>query len=202
MLTANQKTLYAYESESQAYIRKTPDHVTGSAKEWIDEALSGLHETAHIFEIGSGNGRDADYIESLGFDIECSDAAQSFVSTLLAKGFNARIHNAILDPIIGSYDFIFANAVLPHFTHEEATLVTSKVLIALKPRGRFAFSLMKGEGERWCSQEMGAPVCYYYWTRQQVEALLRTTGFRKWSITEDTTDFLEENVWLRVIAYK
>lgn len=202
MQTSNQKTLYAYESGSQSYITKTPAHVVGGMKAWIDNALSGLHESARIFEIGSGHGRDADYIESLGYDVECSDAAQSFVSALLAKGFNARIHNAITDPIIGSYDLIFANAVLPHFTHEETTLVTSKVLTALKPRGRFAFSLKKGEGEKWCTKKLGAPVCYHFWTIKQVEALLRNMGFSKWSITEDAPNFLEGEVWIQVIAYK
>ncbi len=202
MQTANQKTLHAYESESQSYIAKTPAHVAGGMKIWIDTALLGLHEGARIFEIGSGNGRDADYIESLGYDVECSDAAQSFVSALLAKGFAARLHNAIVDPIIGSYDLIFANAVLPHFTHEETTLVASKVLTALKPRGRFAFSLKKGEGERWCTEKLGAPVCYHFWTVKQVETLLQNMGFSKWSVTEDAPDFLEGDVWLQVIAYK
>lgn len=202
MLTANQKTLYAYESQSQAYISKTPEHVAGGLKAWIDAALAGLPESAHIFEIGSGNGRDADYIESLGYEVECSDAAQSFVTSLLSKGFNAHLHNAILDPIIGSYDLIFANAVLPHFTHEESTLVTSKILTALKPRGRFAFSLKKGEGERWCTEKLGAPVCYTYWTVTQVDTMLRNMGFSKWSITEDAPDFLQSDVWLQVIAYK
>lgn len=202
MQTANQKTLYAYESKSQAYLNKTPDQISEGLKAWLDAALSGLHEGAHIFEIGSGNGRDADYIESLGYEVECSDAAQSFVSTLLAKGFNARLHNAILDPITSSYDLIIANAVLPHFTHEETTLVASKVLTALKTRGRFAFTLKKGEGERWCTEKLGAAVCYNFWTAQQVETLLKNMGFSKWSITEDAPDFLAGDVWLQVIAYK
>lgn len=202
MQTANQKTLYAYESQSQAYINKTSDQVSEGLKAWLDAALSGLHEGAHIFEIGSGNGRDADYIESMGYEVECSDAAQSFVSTLLAKGFNARLHNAILDPIIGSYDLIIANAVLPHFTQEESTLVASKVLTALKPRGRFAFTLKKGEGEKWCTEKLGAPVCYHYWTTKQVETLLKNMGFSKWSICEHTPSTLSTDTWLQVIAYK
>lgn len=202
MPTPNQKTLKSYEMQLQSYIDQTPSEVTGGLKAWIDEALSGLPHGARILELGSGDGRDADYIEHLGYDVECTDAAQGFISCLLAKGFSARLHDAILDPIVGSYDMIFANAVLHHFTHCEAMLVTSKVLAALKLRGRFAFSVKEGAGETWSNEKLGEPRYYHFWTRKQIEAMLKNTGFNRWTIHKDIADSKTENGWLQVIAYK
>ena len=202
MQTANQKTLHAYELRSASYIDKTPSVITGTLKVWIDEAVEGLPLNSRIFEIGSGDGRDADYIESLGYEVECSDTVQSYVSTLLAKGFNARLHDAILDPIMGSYDLIFANAVLPHFTQEEAMLVTSKVLTALKPRGRFAFSLKEGRNDFWATQETKDAVRCHYWSRKQVETMLKNTGFNRWTIHEEPSGLNSADGWLQIVAYK
>ena len=202
MSSVNQKTLLTYENRYQAYIENTVPEVSGGLKAWLDEALEGLPFDAKIMEIGSGDGRDASYIEGLGYDVECTDAAQAFVNVLLDKGFNAHLHNAILDPIIGSFDLIFANAVLVHFTREETILVTSKVQTALKPRGRFAFSLKKGRGERWTTDKIDAPRFYQFWTRKRVEQLLKNTGFSYWTIGEDSSGRGGSDEWLQVIAYK
>lgn len=200
MSEANKTTLSSYEAHTQDYIQNTPSEVSGGLKDWIDSALTGLPLNAKILEIGSGDGRDADYIESLGYDVECTDAAQAFVSILLEKGFNAHLHDAILDPITGSYDLVFANSVLHHFTHEEAILVTSKVLTALKPRGRFAFSLKRGRGEVWSTDKMNAPRYYHCWSRKEVEKLLRNTGFKRWTVSEDASGRGGSDDWMQIIA--
>ena len=200
--TANQKTLETYESCSRVYIDNTPEKVSGGLAKWINEAVEGLPLTARIFEIGSGDGRDAEHMESLGYSVECSDAAQAFVEILKARGLEARQHNAILDPIVGSYDLIFANAVLLHFTREETILVTSKVIAALKPRGRFAFSLKKGKGELWSNEKVGAPRYYHLWGRGGIEKLLRNTGFTSWTISEDGSGRGGSDDWMHIIATK
>lgn len=202
MSSVNQKTLLTYETHYQAYIDNTTPEVTGGLKDWIDQALEGLPLDAKIMEIGSGDGRDARYIESLGYDVECTDATQAFVNILLEKGFNAHVHNAILDPIIGSFDLIFANSVLVHFTREETILVTSKVQTALNPNGRFAFSVKLGRGDLWTNAKVDAPRYYHFWTRKRIDMLLRNTGFSHWTISEDASGRGGSDDWLQVIAYK
>jgi len=200
--TSNQKTLDAYERLGNAYLPLVNEKVSGSLRRWVDSALAGMPYTTRIFEIGSGNGLDAEYMEWLGYAVECSDAAQAFVEIMKQRGLNARLHNAILDPIVGSYDLIFANAVLLHFTREETILVTSKVLAALRPGGRFAFSLQKGKGEKWTNEERGAPRYYRLWGRGGVEKLLRNTGFSSWTIDEEEPGQTAEGSWMRVVAFK
>jgi len=198
----HQKTLKSYEEKRGLYIEKAPLAPEGSAKKWLDKALANLSLNARLYEIGSGDGADADYIESLGYDITCTDAAPSFVIHLLDKGFQAYVHNAILDPIIGCHDLILANAVLPHFTRDDAILVTSKVLAALDKKGRFAFTLKKGEGEGWTSSHLGAPRYYALWTRADLERILQNTGYARWDIEEAPGVMGSDERWLMVVAYK
>jgi hypothetical protein len=57
--------------------------------------LSYLPKTAAILELGSAHGRDADYIESLGYKIYRTDAVKAFVDYLQAKNHDASVLNAI-----------------------------------------------------------------------------------------------------------
>ncbi|MBS0653984.1 MAG: hypothetical protein JSR39_10735, partial [Verrucomicrobia bacterium] len=67
--SANEATLKAYENGVDAYVSGTPSEVGGIFKEWIDKTLSLLPKGAKIFEVGSAFGRDARYMESLGFSV-------------------------------------------------------------------------------------------------------------------------------------
>ena len=201
--TSNQKCASTPEHLEQAYVSAAHEKASAGQRHWADSALAGLPFTSRIFEIGSGNGRDADYIEWLGYMVECSDSSSAFVEIMKQRGLNARLHNAVLDPIVGSYDLIFANAVLLHFAREETILVTSKVMAALKPNGRFAFSLKKGKGEKWTHDEMTPPRYTRLWGRGGVEKLLRNTGFSSWTIDEEEgSTRTHSEGWMRVVAYK
>ena len=176
--------------------------MTPMLKAWYEQVLVNIPLEGEILEIGSGNGRDAKYIMSQGYDIECTDAAQDFVAHLLKNGFKARPLNAILDPIRGKYDLIIANSVLQHFAKEETTLVLSKVFAALKIKGRFAFSLKLGSGDRWCTDAFGVPRYICYWEKKELTALLKQTGFSDITMEEDSSGDRGKEVWLQIIAHK
>lgn len=124
---------------------------------WLDEAVAGLPSNARILELGSGFGRDAEYLAGLNYSVECTDAAQAFVDLLNKRGLNARKLNVIADGLDGSYNLVLANAVLLHFTREQTKEVLRKVLASLKPGGTFAFTLKQGDGEKWTEEKLGAP---------------------------------------------
>lgn len=153
----NSATLQSYEARVQEYIDGTSQTVGGAVKDWIDAALVGFSPEARIVELGSAFGRDAAYIVSKGFEVECTDAVAGFVSQLQAKGFNARHYNALTDDLGDEYDLIFANAVLLHFNKAELASVLKKLLHSLKRGGRLAFSLKRGQGEAWSVAKIGAP---------------------------------------------
>ncbi|HSE29201.1 MAG TPA: methyltransferase domain-containing protein [Candidatus Saccharimonadales bacterium] len=200
MTNSNSKTIQSYEDHVQDYIDGTPQEISGQIKIWIDESLSNLNKDAKIIEFGSANGRDANYIKSLGYEIQCTDATQAFVDLLKTKGFNATSLNIITDDLDGPYDLIFAQAVLLHFTREEVKLVLEKVFKSLKPGGRFAFTLKQGEGEEWTNKKLGAPRFFCYWNQEQIEGYLNEVGFENIKITSDVST--KNATWIQIISYK
>ena len=194
----NQQTLQSYESSTAAFIaRATSRQTSPKAKEWLDLSLRGLAPDASILEIGSAGGRDALYIKSQGYKVQCSDAAAGFVSHLQEQG-----HEAFLaDTVTRTYDFIFANAVLLHFTRLETELVLEKIINALTPKGRFSFTLKAGEGEKWADNLNGTPRYFCFWNTRDIQSLLTQTGFVDVCIEELLTPE-HPDPWLFIRASK
>lgn len=185
LVFSNEVTLDSYNKRVQEYILGTPAVVSGSFKEWIDVILSCLSRDSKILEVGSGFGRDADYIESFGFKVERTDATESFVTFLREQGRFARRFNILTDPFEDQYDLIFANAVFLHFTPVELEIVLQKIHSSLKNNGILAFSVKKGEGEEWTSEKLGEPRYFCYWDRDRMIFLLKKVGLEIVHIHED-----------------
>jgi SAM-dependent methyltransferase len=199
MSNANQKTIQVYDAHVDEYIASTPHQVVGVVKEWLDEALADLPKDATILEIGSAFGRDAAYMQNLGYTVQCSDASKSFVELLQQKGLNVMKLNVITDDLGGPYDLVLANAVLLHFTRADTRRVLQKVFRSLKDGGRFAFTLKQGEGYEWRGNK-GAPRYFCYWTEEQLKRLLKSIGLTDVTIKADQVT--AHSIWLQVIAVK
>jgi 2-polyprenyl-3-methyl-5-hydroxy-6-metoxy-1,4-benzoquinol methylase len=199
MNDSNSKTLLSYNEHVREYVDGTLQIVTGAAKDWIDAAIDNLPLQAKILELGSAFGRDATYIASKGFAVECTDATEGFVSLLQTKGFNARLLNVLSDDLTDKYDLIFANAVMLHFTQSEFSFVLKKLFHSLNKGGRFAFSLKRGKGESWSNEKLGAPRFFCYWEKANLEPLIIEAGFVSWTIDEAVTQRVHAE-WLFIIA--
>lgn len=201
MNDANKRTLASYEAHIQEYNDGTPQEVSEGVKGWIDQMLDEVPKDASIVEIGSAFGRDANYIEGKGYEVQRTDATHGFVELLSSQGYSAKDFNLITDEFDKSYDVVFADAVLLHFTREELELALGKVYTALTSGGRFAFSLKQGEGERWSEDKLGSPRFFCYWTKAHITEVLERTGFIHTVIT--TSEFGTNNPqWLHIIASK
>ena len=201
MSEANNRTVESYNAHIQEDIDGTPHEVSRVVKDWLDGSLADVPKEARILEFGSAFGRDAAYLAGLGYTVECTDATPAFVDLLQQKGFDAKVLNAITDELTQGLDFVLANAVLLHFTRDEATQVIGKVYGALNANGKFAFTLIQGEGEAWSEERLGAPRFFCYWTEPQIREVLESTGFGDVEIisgdkaTANTT-------WLLIVAKK
>lgn len=193
----NEKTLQAYEINVNTYVEQTPQIVSGEIKQWIDRALGFITKDATVLELGSGFGRDANYIQSLGYTIELTDGAASFVALLQGMGYKARVLNLLTDTIGGSYSMIFANAVLLHFSPQELKEILEKLHQSLLPSGILAFTVKQGNGQDWEHEKLNAPRYFCYWQPDSLRALLSTCGFKIEELSESS-----DAKWLRVIARK
>lgn len=195
MSETNEQTLDSYNNYLQEYIDGTPHEVSGGQKIWIDTALAKLPSNARILEIGSGFGRDADYMESKGFAVARTDAAQSFVGYMNQNGKNTELLNVITDEIEGSFDMIFANAVLLHLTPEELNATLGKIRLALRREGILTFTMKRGSGSEWSEAKIGAPRFFQYWEQKPLIQILEESGFIiSWSSAKT------DEKWLHIIA--
>lgn len=204
MSETNNRTVESYNAHIQEYIDGTPHEVSGVVKDWLDGSLTDVPKDARILEFGSAFGRDAEYFAGLGYAVECTDATPAFVDLLQQKGLDAKVLNTITDKLPQGLDFVLANAVLLHFTRDEASdeasQVIKKVFDALNINGKFAFTLKQGEGEGWSEEKLGAPRFFCYWTEPQIREVLESAGFGDVEISGDRAT--ANATWLQIVAKK
>ena len=174
---ANERTISTYDRYAQRYIDRTTHELPDPLRQWLDRAVAGLPRDVRILEIGSGFGRDAGYLNGLGYRVRCTDAAPAFVAELRARGIDADPLNAITDELPGALDVLLANSVLLHFTREQFSDVAAKARRSLRPGGRFAFIVRLGDGQEWSNGKMDAPRFFCYWREPQLRDVLFAAGF-------------------------
>ena len=90
----NRKTIEAYDFHWSQY--QIGDEDIDLPQEYYDEwdwLLAGVDKSAKIFEIGSGSGHDALYLQSRGYRVDCSEASPAAVKVLKERG--CRLENSM-----------------------------------------------------------------------------------------------------------
>ena len=195
----NDLTLQAYNDHLQDYVAANKTTVEGSLKAWIDKVLELIPKGGKILEIGSGYGRDAAYMDSLGYQVTPTDAAESFVELLNSKGLKARKLNALTDDFGTDFDLVFAQAVFLHFTPGQLEQILKKSFNCLKSGGILAFSVKEGRGEGWSDDYLGVPRYFCFWEKPELQKITETASFQSVEITERRGT---RNMMLHVVAKK
>lgn len=164
------RTVQSYE----AYARQYDTLVDAERPPHIQEALQRLVHClppgGSVLEIGSGPGRDADFVEALGAVVRRSDAAQAFLDLMAERGKAADLLNVITDELGGPYDGVLAMGVLIYVDREQIDTVLRKIHAALKPGGACLVAMREGEGE---TDGEWHTVC---WTGERFAARLAAAG--------------------------
>lgn len=196
------ETIETYENNLGLYISGTPEISVGGFKEFIDVYISTLPDDAQVLEIGSGTGRDANYIEShTNIQIIRTDVVQSFIEYQKTHfGADVQYLDALLLDDIELYDGIIAFAVLLHFSREDCVSVCKKIYRALKPGGSFAFRMknkLTDIDEEVSTHKMNSPRYFRYWEYDDFVSELENIGF-----TCDNVIKAEKDKWIQGIAWK
>ena len=207
----NAKTLKVYAKHAAAYEQNTlsdfknhPEKaktIQTAQQTFLKNSLKTVAKTAKLFEIGSGYGRDALFIRSLGYDIQVSDAVDSFLDRLKQENFAPLRFNLITDDFPRRENYILANAVLVHFPKPEVVRALKKIYDALEPNGIFCFSLKQraGGGEDYKTDIAGEKRYFSYWDIGEIEPIVEKTGF---SVVSVKTVGGIRACWLDIIAKK
>ncbi len=155
-----------------------------------------FEKRSRLLELGFGSGRDASYMQARGFDVTGIDGSSRMVdeAVKLHLELEGRLFQGILpdalesrDLLPGSFDGIYAVAVLMHLKPGELASVFSSVHRLLVPTGRFLFSVPLERDDVDEKGLDGKGRFFLSWSREEWSALARNSGFRelKGSVTED-----------------
>jgi SAM-dependent methyltransferase len=166
----NRRTIRSY-TES---VREYDEKVSARPPRYIATALRRMmkHVPAGglILEVGSGTGRDADFIEALGGKVRRTDATQAFLDLQAERGKTGERLNLLTDALGGPYDAVLAICVLIHIERAATDRVLRKIRRALRPGGVFLAALWEG------TRQTDGRYHMTYWSRTAFAERLRAAG--------------------------
>lgn len=188
-------TIESYNEDWTKYVDAMyPLHENQFLTNWIDGLLAAVSREAQIFEIGTGTGRDADYMEAKGYQVMRSDASTAAVAHQKAAGKQCVQFDVTRDNPGAHYNLVYANAVLLHLTVSEFIAALNNINGYLKPSGTLALVLKQGHDSGW-SDAKGMQRFFQYWSEPELRTHLVRAGFSSVTIEQDPT-----HVWLYVVA--
>jgi 2-polyprenyl-3-methyl-5-hydroxy-6-metoxy-1,4-benzoquinol methylase len=176
-LARSRRTVQSYEGSARQYDTLVSAHRPPHIEDALRRLVQCLPPGGSVLEVGSGTGRDADFLESLGVIVRRTDATQAFLDLMAERGKRADLVNVMTDALGGPYDGVLAMAVLIHVDREQVDPVLRKIHAAMKPGGAFLVAMRKGEGET------SGDYHTVQWTGEGFAARLTAAGL---SITWDT----------------
>ena len=218
MSIENRKTIEVYKETATAYLENNkvhdsldPERVKEKKKEledFIKHSLSFLPKGAKVFEIGSADGANAKYLESLGFTVTASDTTDAFVEATRNQGLETIQFDALEDNFPEKYFAIFCWRVFVHFTKEDALRVIEKAYAALEESGVFIFNAINREiksvDNEWVDFEgeyhMGKERYYSYFTKSDLDSIIEQTPFKIEHFHQEGGK--ENNKWLVYVLKK
>lgn len=192
---AAERTLLAYERGADRYADRTDGHRAGL----VDDLLALVPAGAHVLELGSGPGRDADALEVAGLLVDRTDGTAAFVDRLRAAGRDARLLDVRHEDWGGPYDAVFANAVLLHLDRDTTGPVLARARRAVRPAGVLAATVKHGDGDGWSTRKLDDARFFTYWTEDALTAAAVAAGWRDVRVRETTRAGAAER-WLTLTA--
>ncbi len=196
MSEQNRQTLEVYEQTAKQYLANTIEHDNldpakaqrkrAKLDDFLKQSFAPLPVHARIFEIGSADGENAKFFESLGYDVTASDVATDFLAKLVEGKHKALKFNILEDEFVQTYHGFFCWRVFVHFTPEDILATLQKTYAALEPGGRFVFNVInrdvKDVDDEWVDfsgeYHMGVERYYHYYRESDLRDLIAQTDYR------------------------
>ncbi len=218
MSLQNQKTLEAYQKTASKYLANSIEHdeldiekakrKKEKLQNFIRESFSSIPDGSKVLEIGSADGENAKYLESLGYDITASDVADDFIEAIKNNGLDPVKFNVLEDEFLEKYFGIFCWRVFVHFTKDDALKVIGKTYDALEKNGIFVFNAINREtrevDEEWVDfpgeYHMGIDRYYNYYCQEDLDNIIAKTDYEVLNFHKEGGS--ENNKWLVYVLKK
>lgn len=170
-------TIETYNRLAREYDTETADFWNLFPRTIIDTFANSVH--GRILDVGSGPGRDGLILQEKGLDVVCLDASTAMVALSKARGLESLVGDLCNLPFPdASFDGAWAYTSLLHIPKSEVGTALQEIRRVLKEGGIFGLGLIEGENEMYReSSGMKQPRWFSYYTKSEIEELLRTHGF-------------------------
>lgn len=141
------QTIQSYEGCADRYYARIPEMPNLRDQAALRRIAEMAGDGGLILEVGSGPGREADFLETLGVTVRRTDATRRFLELQAARGKHGELLNIVTDDLGGPYDAVVGLCVLIHVPRDRIDHVLAKVAASLRPGAPFLVSMREGDGE-------------------------------------------------------
>ena len=193
-LARSRRTIDSYEGYARRYDELVGPVPSAEGQMDLHRLMAAVGPEPLILEVGSGPGRDADWLESLGARVRRTDATRAFLDMQAERGKRAELLNLLTDELGGPYDGVVALCVLIHIDRAHIDGVLGRVAGALRPGGAFLVSMREGSGESTSEYHT------IYWDRDAFVDRMQRAGLRvSWERRNVDND---GDLWLTFLAVR
>ncbi len=218
MSIQNRKTLEAYQKAAKNYLNnnkkiknkylKSLERSKKEQKKFIKEVFKEIPKGSKILEVGSADGENAKYIQSLGYNIIASDIADDFLKAIKKEGLNPIKFNLLEDTFETKYKVIFCWRVFVHFTKKDAIKALNKSYEALEENGLLILNIINRKCKTVDSEWVDFPDEYHigieryfkYYSKAEFDEIVSKTKFK---IKKFQNTIAENNInWMIYVLSK
>ncbi len=176
----NKKTIDAYNNFAQKYDEETFDFWSKFPQTFLKKFIGSIKNEKKILDIGSGPGRDGLILQQAGMQVVCLDASEAMIKLSQSKGLTSIKADFNQLPFEDNFfDGIWAYTSLLHVPKNEISKPMQEIKRVLKPDGIFGLGLIEGINEEYReTKKVGEPRWFSFYTKNEVEDLLRQYKFR------------------------
>lgn len=166
------ETIKVYDDQAAQYAELTQTH--NQRDPYLRAFLATIPAGGHVLDLGCGPGASAAEMAQAGFTVTATDASAEMVA-MASQHPGVDAHQASFDQITGQniFDGVWANFSLLHAPRSAMPNHLAAIHTALKPGGSLHIGLKTGTGEK----RDGIGRLYTYYTRDELDGLLRDAGF-------------------------
>lgn len=173
----DEKTIATYNQLAQAYDEETIDFWKAFPRSFIQAFVNA--SGPNILNIGSGPGRDARLLQSVGKNVVCLDASQTMIDMCQARGLTTVLADFNHIPFgDATFNGAWAYTSLVHIPKSEIDQPLQEIHRILKPNGIFAIGNHEGDFEGYKeSSGVSLPRWFSYYQKNELVNIITKHGF-------------------------